>query len=170
MKKISVRLCDEDAAALAAAARGARVQTAVLARHLITKSVAAGNFPTLLPAPPRPVDLPKSVQTLVQILTKFAGNLTQISNHAVKLGLPFSGENVTSVLAKLTNQTRKLGLLAKAGQLNDGQAVAWLGKLAGPGDQLNGLAADLNAGGLGQPPRWHAVLTASRDALTGVET
>lgn len=109
------------------------------------------------PLPPSANELDVSAAKLINLVAGLTSNLTQLQDHAQRIG------GVLTALATEKGPLKKLaiaavwiGLGAKCGELNGGQAANLVAALTAPALELNQLARSLNEGHLVDARDWHA--------------
>ncbi len=163
LTRISIRLPPAQAEALRAAAFAARLQPAVLARHLLLGAIDSGQLPPA--APPAPAALAPAARALLAALAATQSNLAQLSQHSIEIGPPLS-QLATGPLAGLGDQIREIGIALKTGAPAASNSPA----LIAAADQINGLTRRLNQDRLAVPiAAWHGPLAALKSALTEVK-
>lgn len=159
-ERVTLRLEPPDYARLADAAHSARLPMAVYCRHLVL-----GQVPSV--APPAIGELDPRAAELLAICQHLISNLTQLNNHAGRLGgvlQPLHGEG--GALEKLGARAREIGLRVRKGDMPTAQIEAVLMRLAEPARNLNDvLARPLNEGNQPELAIWHQALSSVQNGL-----
>lgn len=146
LSRLTVRLSPADLDHLREAAHAARTRPATLARQLIERALSAGQLPK--PAPPIPDSQAEATKTLLSILIRITGNLSQLTDHCGRIGEPFSRlAGPGHLLERMTDAAAEVVVAAKTGTLTEAESTAWLARIEDPAEALNTrLARPLNSG------------------------
>lgn len=108
------------------------------------------------PLPPAPDELDSGSSKVVSLAAGLTSNLTQIAEHAQRIGGILAGLiKDKGPLKILASAALAAGLAAKSGQLNGAQATDLADALAEPARMLNELSRRLNEGQQVDPRDWH---------------
>lgn len=134
-------------------------------------NLALAGAPTAVsPLPPALGELGEHARQLFDVTRRITSNLTQLGDHAQRLGekffLPGSLCQLVGGIEVMRGQVREVGMTCKAGEMPESVAVEALKRLDVPGAQVNALAHELNEGGQPAAGAWGRALCALRDVLT----
>jgi hypothetical protein len=112
--------------------------------------ILAGTTPK--PAPPVPAELAPEMIALLKILHALQSNLSQMKSHAAaRADLARLAED-SGFLESISASVGLLGILAKSGEMEVAEAVAWLEKLEPVGMAVNHFCRQMNESGRPAPP------------------
>lgn len=118
------------------------------------------------PLPPAQNELDASAAGLVNLVAGLASNLTQLTNHAQRIGGVLAALSAEKgPLKNLSTAAHGVGLAAQSGALKGAQAANFLEDLNVPAWQLNELSRRLNEGQLVDPRDWHPPISGLRKIL-----
>ena len=156
-----VRLEPLEAKLVEDAAHCARLPLAVYIRHKLTTGIAPE------PAPPALDEMSFGSMALATTINGLISNLTQLEQHAARLGQPTSRlTGPQGAIQSLTRQVLDIGLTNKAGELLERDITRTLKQLQPIAHELNDqIAMPLNHDERVPMSTWRQILEALQDAL-----
>jgi hypothetical protein len=161
-----VRFQPSQAKMIEEAAHCARLPLAVYMRSMLTTGIAPE------PAPPAVDEMSFGSVALATTINGLMSNLTQIEQHAIRLGEPTSRlTGSQGALQSLKKKALDIGLTNRGGELRERDITRALKKLQPIAHDLNGqIAKPLNHGEEVPMSTWRQILENLEDALLAIAT
>lgn len=164
LARLTVRIPFEAAERLRQAAFAARLKPAQVVRVILLKALASNTVAKLAPpAPPAMDELLSTHPSAAQLLQTIYGivsNCTQLQGHAARAPDPVNRlAQPGGILERLAADARSMGLVIKAGEMDEQRAAQLLTLIGGArAEAINAFAKHLNEGGAAANDDWITVL------------